>query len=214
MKNHTITIAVLLLAASSATTQSLAAEPVPAPVDSAATSALTKLRAAPHAEMLRVMGLRTSELPRLRVARSLPVRVLRLDDLLAYRAGDVPYAVTRDAQLTVNVLEVEDEGRSLMFIGNVGGTRRPVRVGGGPLARQVAETLRTTALRSSVEPPVLVTCPALSSEFLLSRASGWQLTPLQVDPRLGLAVGKPQDATTVLEALRSLAQEQEVPEHR
>jgi hypothetical protein len=142
-------------------------------------------------------------------AAPLPVFMVRLDHLQAYREGQAPESLLVDLERVFYPVHVGGVIRSSMELSHEGGTWVVSSLGDKTEARMVHEA-RAQAERAAgtfVDRFILVRVPALRLSFVgHDEGQGLMLAPIADDASLGLHAGQPIAAGEVFTRLVSIAE--------
>jgi hypothetical protein len=142
-------------------------------------------------------------------AEPLPVFMVRLDQLQAYREGQDPESLLVDLERVFYPMQVGGVIRSSMELSNNRGTWEVSRLGDTTQARMVheARAQARSAAGIGADQFILVRVPALQRSFLGHHdAQGLMLTPVADDASLDLHAGQPIAAGQVFTRLVSIAE--------
>jgi len=176
----------------------------------AATQSLQTFQAMVTDQNYRQMGFASaSEVKIATLGPPLPVAMVRLDDLRAYRPGNDPAALLRDLHKMVFPVLVNNQVRSSITVEQRGGRWEGTSFGAPKLAGMTESARRTSSSASGVAPTsyVLVHVAALNRHYLGHRAGNLLiLTTIVDDPVLKLPAGRDIPAADAFAAVAPVAQ--------
>ncbi|WP_394826519.1 hypothetical protein [Pendulispora albinea] len=146
-----------------------------------------------------------------RVGDGVPMRMVRLDALRAYRPGDDPRGLLVDRGAFMYPVTVGGDPRTSVVMALRDGQWVPSRFGGVHSIKALHATQRELAAARPLKNLVLVDVPALHAKFLGRDEEGeLVLTPLQDIDDTKLLAGRSEKAADVFEALVPLAREVDI----
>jgi len=176
----------------------------------AATQSLQAFRAIVTAQNFRQMGfLSLAEVKIATLGPPLPVAMVQLDDLRAYRPGNDPAALLRDLHKIVFPILVNNQVRSSITVERRESRWQGTSFGAPTLAGMTERARRASSSASGVAPSsyVLVHVAALNRHYLGHRAGNRLiLTTIVDDPVLRLPAGRDIPAADLFAALVPIAQ--------
>lgn len=155
------------------------------------------------------MGFKSAgEVKSARLGVPLPVFMVRLDDLRAYKSGIDPHTLLRDLDRVVFPVLVNDEVRSSVTIEKRNGRWQGTGFGAPKFALAFESARQVSASANSVPPlaHAMVHVAALNRHYLAHRSNGrLMLTTIADDPILRLRAGRTIPADQIFLALAPIA---------
>ena len=149
-----------------------------------------------------------SEVKNARLGVPLPVFMVRLDDLRAYRSGTDPRTLLRDLNTVVFPVFVNDEVKSSVTVEKRNDRWQGTSFGAPMLARAFESVRKADASANNLSPQAyaMVHVAALNRHYLAHRSgTRLMLTPIIDDPALRLRAGRSVPAEQVFLALVPIA---------